>query len=66
LLLTIISGERGLLEPQPSLEDSVTLHPVLIYLDLATVIFLFTEQARQFASNPQTEGPSISIYVPQT
>jgi hypothetical protein len=57
-------GKTALFEPQPSLEDSTSLHPVFASLDFATLIFL---QSKVFslASKPQPGGPGPCIYVRQ-
>jgi hypothetical protein len=46
LYITVIIGKEALLEPKPSLEDSVREHPVFTSLDFTTVTF-FTEQSHQ-------------------
>jgi hypothetical protein len=39
-IIIIIIGKTALFEPQPSLDDSATLHPVFTSLDFATIIIL--------------------------
>jgi hypothetical protein len=59
IIIVIIICKRALFEPQPYLEDSARLHPVVSSLNFAT-IFFFTERGRQ----PCVQPPNLEGQIP--